>query len=259
MFSYSYYNVTVIIIVTSYLTGGWGAIGVAVVTGGIPLVLVVAEFIRYYGFTVAQSPDGLRLRYGLLRTESRTVPPGRVQAIEYVEPLLWRRQRWTRIRVTIAGVGSESSSSGSQRSDTVLIPVSETDAAQDIVSRVLPDLRAASITWVGAPRRARWRSPIQWRNLAVGWDAHSFAIRRGRITRRTALVPHARTQSVRWTQGPWERLLDLASVHVDTTPGPVSVSGLHLDASATRTVAHLQAAAADRGRRPDASLHWAAP
>ena len=250
---------TVIIIVTSYLTGGWGAIGVAVVTGGIPVVLVVAEFIRYYGFTVAQSPDGLRLRYGLLRTESRTVPPGRVQAIEYVEPLLWRRQRWTRIRVTIAGVGSESSGSGSQRSDTVLIPVSEMDAAQDIVSRVLPDLRASSITWVGAPRRASWRSPIQWRTLAVGWDAHSFAIRRGRITRRTALVPHARTQSVRWTQGPWERVLDLASVHVDTTPGPVSVSGLHLDASATRTVAHLQAAAADRGRRTDTSLHWAAP
>ena len=250
---------TVIIIVTSYLTGGWGAIGVAVVTGGIPLVLVVAEFIRYYGFTVAQSPDGLRLRYGLLRTESRTVPPGRVQAIEYVEPLLWRRQRWTRIRVTIAGVGSESSGSGSQRSDTVLIPVSEMDAAHDIVSRVLPDLRASSITWVGAPRRAWWRSPIQWRNLAVGWDAHSFAIRRGRITRRTALVPHARTQSVRWTQGPWERVLDLASVHVDTTPGPVSVSGLHLDASATRTVAHHQAAAADRGRRTDTSLHWAAP
>ncbi len=221
---------TVIIIVTSYLTGGWGAIGVAVVTGGIPLVLVVAEFIRYYGFTVAQSPDGLRLRYGLLRTESRTVPPGRVQAIEYVEPLLWRRQRWTRIRVTIAGVGSESSGSGTQRSDTVLIPVSKMDSAQDIVSRVLPDLRASS----------------------------SFAIRRGRITRRTALVPHARTQSVRWTQGPWERVLDLASVHVDTTPGPVSVSGLHLDASATRTVAHLQAAAADRGRLTDTSLHWAA-
>ncbi|NDA60005.1 MAG: PH domain-containing protein [Actinobacteria bacterium] len=141
----------------------------------------------------------------------------------------------------------------------MLIPVSEMDAAHDIVSRVLPDLQASSITWVGAPRRAWWRSPLQWRNLAVGWDAHSFAIRRGRITRRTALVPHARTQSVRWTQGPWERALDLASVHVDTTPGPVSVSGLHLDASATRTVAHLQAAAADRGRRTDTSLHWASP
>ena len=250
--------VTIVIIVVSYLTGGWGAIGVALVTGGVPLLIVLAEFVRYYGFTVAQSPDGLRLRYGLLRTESRTVPPGRVQAIEYVEPLLWRRKAWARVLVTIAGVGTESSGSGSQRGDTVLIPVADIQQAHDIVARVLPTLNTESLTWVPAPTRARRRSPIQWRNLAVGWDEDSFAIRRGRITRRLAVVPHARTQSVRWTQGPLERMFDLASMHVDTTPGPVSVSGLHLDAVVSRNIAKHQADAARRGRQIDNSIHWAA-
>ena len=250
--------ITIVIIVVSYLTGGWEAIGVALLTGGVPLLIVLSEFVRYYGFTVAQSPDGLRLRYGLLRTESRTVPPGRVQAIEYVEPLLWRRKAWARVLVTIAGVGTESSGANNGRSDTVLIPVASVEQAHDIVARVLPSLDTASLTWVAAPIRAKRRSPIQWRNLAVGWDERSFAIRRGRVTRRLAVVPHARTQSVRWTQGPWERMFDLASMHVDTTPGPVSVSGLHLDAAVSRDIAKHQADAARRGRQIDNSIHWAA-
>ena len=249
--------ITIVIIAVSYVTEGWGGIGVALVTGGVPLIIVLSEFVRYYGFTVAESPDGVRLRYGLLRTESRTVPPGRVQAIDYVEPLLWRRAGWTRVRVTIAGVGNESANSNNQRSETLLLPVATVDQATDVVARVLPTLDTSSFVWIAAPTRARRRSPVQWRNLAVGWDEHSFAIRRGRITRHLAVVPHARTQSVRWTQGPWERTLRLASMHVDVTPGPISVSGLHLDADVTREIAFHQADAARSGRQTDHSIRWA--
>lgn len=247
---------TAIILAFSYLSEGWSGIALAAVTGGIPLIIVISEFVRYYGFTVAQSPDGLRLRYGLLRTESRTVPPGRVQAIDYVEPWLWRRAGWTRVRVTIAGIGTENSASSNQR-ETLLIPVAPWKQAHDVVARVLPDLDTDLLTWVAAPNRSWKRSPIQWRNLAVGWDEHTFATKRGRITRHLAAVPHARTQSVRWTQGPWERALDLASLHVDTAPGPVDVSGLHLDAAVARSIADHQAEAAQRGRQRDRSIHWA--
>jgi putative membrane protein len=55
------------------------------------------------------------------------------------------------------------------------------------------------------------------------------------------VIPDARTQSVRWTQGAWERSLSLASVHADSTPGPVRISGLHLDAEFARVVAFEQA------------------
>lgn len=248
---------TGLILAFSYLTEGWSGIAVAAVTGGIPLILVISEFVRYYGFTVAESPDGLRLTYGLLRTESRTVPPGRVQAIDFVEPFLWRGPGWTRVRVTIAGVGAETTSSNNQQ-ETLLLPVATFADAQDIVSRVLPELDTSRLAWVHAPRRAWKRSWIQWPNLAAGWDEHTFAIRRGRITRHLSALPHARTQSVRWTQGPWERVLNLASMHVDITPGPVTVSALHLDSEDARTIALSQADAARHGRRLDQSLHWAA-
>lgn len=249
-------GLTVIVIVVTVLSSGWGGLGFALLTGGLPILIVVREFIKYFNFTVSQSPDGLRTRFGLARTETRTIPPGRVQAIEFVEPLLWRRMGWVRLRVNIAGVGG-SDSNGNQQ-ETLLIPVATHQVADDIVSRVLPGLDLAGLHWHMAPARSRRRSPVQWRNLAVAWDDAVFASRRGRITRRIMVIPHVRTQSVRLTQGPWERALDLASIHVDSTPGPVKVVALHLDAMAARSVVDGQAVRAEQGRSVDRTTRWAA-
>lgn len=247
---------TALVIVGTVLTQGWGGLAIAVVTGGVPILVVVAEFIRYWRFTVSESPDGLRLRFGLARTETRTVPPGRVQAIEFVEPWLWRRWGWMRLRVTIAGVGSDDSGGGSR--ETLLMPVATRDTALLVVHRLMPGLDLDALDWHLAPARARRRSPIQAARLAVAWDGLALAARRGRVTRRLSFVPHARTQSMRVTQGPWERLLGLATVHVDVTPGPVRVRGLHLDETFARRVADEQAERARRARGTDASIRWAA-
>ena len=48
------------------------------------------RFAGAFGFTVRVSPDGLRLRHGLPEHRAQTVPPGRVQAVSLVQPLLWR-------------------------------------------------------------------------------------------------------------------------------------------------------------------------
>jgi putative membrane protein len=250
-------GLTALIFVVTVLTSGWGGLVLALFTGGLPILMVVGEFMRYFNFTVSQSPDGLRTRFGLAKTETRTIPPGRVQAIEFVEPLLWRRWGWARVRVNIAGAGSSDSSGSTQ--ETLLIPVATRAIADDIVARILPGLDIAAMDWTYAPGRSRGRSPIQWRNLAVAWDGAVLAARRGRVTRRLMVIPHVRTQSVRLTQGPWERAFELASIHVDTTPGPVKVVALHLDASFARSVVDAQASRAEQGRAADRTTRWAAP
>ena len=58
-----------------------------------------------YDWTVGESPDGLRLDHGLLDRAHETVPPGRVQTVRIVEPLLWRRRGWVRVELEIAGAG----------------------------------------------------------------------------------------------------------------------------------------------------------
>jgi putative membrane protein len=84
--------------------------------------------------------------------------------------------------------------------------------------------------WVGVPSRARWLDPWAWRRTGFLLAPRAVVIRRGRWTRRTAVVPHARVQSLSLAQGPLQRRLGLAGATVVSTPGPVS---LHLEHLAT--------------------------
>ena len=119
--------------------------------------------------------------------------------------------------------------------------------ADDIVERVLPGL---TLDGHGVARGPAAQPAAVARSsgdsLAVGWDDSVFAARSGRVTRRLTVIPHARTQSVRLTQGPWERSLDLASVHVDSTPGPVKSHRPAPGRVVGADVADEQAAGAER-------------
>ncbi|MEK9664135.1 MAG: PH domain-containing protein [Candidatus Nanopelagicales bacterium] len=228
---------SVFFIAITVLTQGPVGLVFAVATGGLPILIVVGEFFRYHGFTVARSVEGLRLTFGLLSTQRRTVPADRVHAVALVAPLLWRRRDWVRVQLTIAGLGTESAKAGRD----VLLPIAPRDEALRVVAEVLPGVDLDALPWVSAPARSRWRSPIQWRFLAYAVTGQVVAARTGRITRRIQVAPHARVQSVRVSQGPWERRLDLASVHADLAPGPVEVIAHHIDLAAARPLADHEA------------------
>ena len=57
----------------------------------------------------------------------------------------------------------------------------------------------------------------------------------GWMTHERNIVPHAKTQSVRIEQGPLQRRLGLADVHVDTPKGPVNAVAHQLDAQLPAT------------------------
>jgi putative membrane protein len=249
---------SVALLVITLLTAGVAGVGFLLL-GGVPLFNVFAQFSRYYEFTVAESPDGLRLRHGLLQKTRQTVPPGRVQAVGFVQPFLWRKRGWVRVRLNVAGTSAGSQGSGDQSfSENVLLPVAPWPVALEIVRRVLPGVDIMAIPLAPAPERSRRRAWIQWRQLGVGWNESVFIARSGRITERWDVVPHARTQSVRVTQGWWQRSLGLASMHVDSTPGAVKITGHHRDAGEARRLAQEQADRAAEARLGDRSLRWAA-
>jgi putative membrane protein len=75
-----------------------------------------------YGFTVATSPDGIRIRRGLLSTVAETIPFRRVQAVRLVQPLLWRPFGWCRLVVHIAGVAGRNSGPKSGGLTKALLP-----------------------------------------------------------------------------------------------------------------------------------------
>jgi putative membrane protein len=242
---------TAAVLTVTVLREGWGGLAIALVTGSLPIALVIGEFIQYAGFTISRSPDGLRMRFGLLQTQTRTVPPGRVQAIEIVEPLLWRWRGWVRIRINIAGVGSGTDQG--QR-ETLMTPVAPRDEALGLIRQLFSI--DEPVHWIAAPQRARWRSPVQWSRLAVAVTPAFLHTRRGLVTQHHAMIPHSRTQSVRWTQGPWQRALRLATMWVDSTPGPVRIAALQQDAEQAYVLAAEQAIRAQQARANDPDPRW---
>ena len=97
-----------------------------------------SSFNKGYNFTAAVSPDGLRLRYGLLDTQAQTVPPGRIQALKVSQPPLWRMFGWYRVQVNVAGYGlAGNAGQGSAR--TTLLPVGSLADVLNLLSLVLPD------------------------------------------------------------------------------------------------------------------------
>jgi hypothetical protein len=58
------------------------------------------------------------------------------------------------------------------------------------------------------------------------------------------------------TQGPWLRALGLASVHVDSTPGPVLPVAMCRDATHARAIAETQAERARAARSSAAPDRW---
>ncbi|MFD9301879.1 PH domain-containing protein [Streptomyces sp. NPDC060048] len=164
------------------------------------------RFLTEYDWTVAESPDGLRLDHGLLDRAHETVPPGRVQTVRIVEPLLWRRRGWVRVELAVAGSKND-----------VLVPVATRAAAYAVVARVLPGVDLAGLVFTPSPSSgSRWVVPVWWKGYGLAVSEDVFAARRGRLCRRTEIVPHAKVQSVRRSQGPWERARGVADVHVDT-------------------------------------------
>jgi uncharacterized protein (DUF885 family)/uncharacterized membrane protein YdbT with pleckstrin-like domain len=213
------------------------------------------QFGRNFDFTLSESPDGMRIRKGLLDTRHQTVPPGRVQGIRLRQPLLWRKPGWVRLDVDVAGYSGSSDGDGGQTSST-LLPVATYDEAVAVMSRIMPRAEPTTVPLDPAPRRAAWLRPIGWRRLAYGVDEHIVVVREGVLYRNLTVVPHAKTQSVRLTQGPIQRRLGLASAHVDTTPGPVDAVIRHRPASEARAFALAQADRARTARRVDVPERW---
>lgn len=232
--------------VVAAATGLWALGFSGLILLATPVLLVGGQFLNTFGFTVAESPDGLRLRFGLTSHRSQTVPPGRVQAVRIERPLMWRPWGWVRVVVNVAGTtGGEDAN----ERPSVLLPVAPEALARLVLHRVLPGVDALGVELEGVPRSARWRSPLQWQQLGVGATSRVLVTRRGWLVPKWDVVPHARTQSVRVTQGPWQRRLGLASMHIDSTPGPVRIAALHRDAHQVRALANAQADRARMARR----------
>ncbi len=252
---------------------GSAAPAAAVVPGLLGVAGVLwTGFSSGFGFRMAVSPDGLRLRRGLLEQRAQTVPPGRVQALRLSQPLLWRGVDWWKIQVDVAGYGGDGDAT--KAGESLLLPVGTREEAVRVLALVVPDLgdldgddpyavvdaglsgTGPDRGWVGAPRAARWVDPLAWRRIGYRVTGTTLLTRGGWAVRMLDVVPHARMQSLGLTQGPLQRRLGLARFAVHSTPGPVSQSVPHLDPATARVLLVEQATRCRQARVSAAPERW---
>lgn len=213
----------------------------AMLAGFVPTVLALGATVFKalevsWGFKMFRTPEGVRLRYGLLNKTSQTVPTGRVQALALYRPPLWRWAGWSVVHVNVAGYGGGPESSGGG-DRAVLLPVATDDdlrlmfgqalalsdgdhvaglAVEGLAGEADPDSRFRP-----APARARWVAPIVRRRYGYTVTRDMVIARAGRAYRMCFVVPHNKIQSIGMERGPLARAMKLTDVNLHSIAGPV--------------------------------------
>ena len=192
------------------------------------------RFTKSLRYSIAATPDGVRIGFGILTLSNETLPPGRIHSIQVRQPVLWRIFGWWEIKVNRASKSSAKGADG-QRNTTIL-PVGNRDDVLRVLGLLLPGLAesdAAETLRLGlvgtknaggyttSPVRAAWVRLLSWRRNGYARLPGIILLREGAIWRRFTVVPEARVQSVGLTQGPFYRLLRLAHLHIHTVNGPI--------------------------------------
>lgn len=224
--------------------------------GLIPLAIGIVSMIgnrviQMFNFTLAQSARGVRVTRGLTNLTSQSVPVNRIQGVRVLQPVLWRRLGWYRIDVNVLGYSGGDSNDNDRSATSVLLPVAAADEVGLALSRILPGLDLSGVELHSSPRQARWLRPYDFWTLRYGADERVVITEHGWLTHVRNVVPHAKTQSVRLSQGPLQRRLGLADVHLDITHGPVTPIAHQLSAAAARELAMSQLDRARRARAAD--------
>ena len=224
-----------------------------------------SRFATEFDFQAAVSPDGIRIRRGLLETRSETIPPRRVHAVSVSQPLFWRPLGWYRVRFSQATHPAQGGDKNTQSG--VLLPVGSKTDAMLAIWLVLPDLGVDDVEqffvdsmkssgrtpgFVSLPARAWVFDPLTFRRKALALTRTAMVVRDGLLTRTLSVVPYSRIQSLVVIQGPLSSPLHLAGLRAATVPGPVTVQIDHLTEDSAREARDrlVVATAAARGGEP---------
>ncbi len=233
---------------------------------------------RALRYSIAPTPAGVRITFGLFTTVTEVLPPGRVHAFEIRQPLLWRGFGWWQLRVNRLSGRSATDSQSEQFAD--ILPVGSREDVERVLTLFLPGITPQEWTEIAehglrgprraargpggveevdpyttTPGRARWFKPLSWRRNGFHLSPAAVLLRRGWLRRDLAILPLARLQSVHVRQGPLARWRDVANVTADTVLGVVSGRLGAVDRGAAMqlwqdaSVAIVAASAGDRSHR----------
>lgn len=170
-------------------------------------------------YTASLDDGVLNITYGLADRRRQNIRLERIHAVQVTQPFLWRPFDWYETRVSVAGYGGMASGEGS--GSTRIVPVGTRAQAWQF-------LPADAAPTYASPARAKWVSPIDYRQQTVALAGDYVIVRAGRFNRRMKAIELRHIQELTLRRGPISQLLGLATVELDLVQGPVSMAARNL-------------------------------
>lgn len=203
-----------------------------------------------WNFRLVTSPDGLKTRFGLTDTVTKTLPEGRIQSVIVTQPLLWRLTGWYKVSVALAGQGEGENAAfagellpvGTRADLLRILPLVVVDEAHGGATaeqlHAGLDAKGSGHGFTASQLTARFR--VDW--FAISRNAFSqtpalLLVRGGMMTKKLSITPHAKIQQLELKQGPLGKRYDYAEVSV--TAAGALVSGSEIDLVDTATARAL--------------------
>lgn len=170
-------------------------------------------------YTASLDDDVLNITYGLADRRRQNIRLERIHAVQVTQPFLWRPFDWYETRVSVAGYGGTASGEGS--GSTRIVPVGKREQARQF-------LPADAAPTYASPARAKWVSPIDYRQQTVALAGDYVIVRAGRFNRRVQAIELRHIQELTLRRGPISQLFGLATVELDLVQGPVKMAARNL-------------------------------
>ena len=180
-------------------------------------------------YTAHTDGEVLNITYGLADRRRQSIRLDRIHAVQITQPFLWRPLGWYEVRVSVAGYGA--SASGKASGSTRILPVGTLAQARQF-------LPADAAPTYASPARAKWVSPLDYRQQTVALTGAYVIVRNGRLNRRVKAIHTSHIQELTYRRGPISQALGLATVGLDLVQGPVRMDARNLtlaDAAALLT------------------------
>ena len=180
-------------------------------------------------YTARTDGEVLNITYGLADRRRQSIRLDRIHAVQITQPFLWRPLGWYEVRVSVAGYGA--SASGKASGSTRILPVGTLAQARQF-------LPADAAPTYASPARAKWVSPLDYRQQTVALTGDYVIVRNGRLNRRVKAIHTSHIQELTYRRGPISQALGLATVGLDLVQGPVRMAARNLtlaDAAALLT------------------------
>ena len=183
-------------------------------------------------YTARTDGEVLNITYGLADRRRQSIRLDRIHAVQITQPFLWRPLGWYEVRVSVAGYGA--SASGKASGSTRILPVGSLAQARQF-------LPADAAPTYASPARAKWVSPLDYRQQTVALTGDYVIVRNGRLNRRVKAIHTSHIQELTYRRGPISQALGLATVDLDLVQGPVRMAARNLTlADATALLARLR-------------------